>query len=70
MKRMLKLMAVVLAGLTVAILAYDRSRAHDDAPWFGSATLQPASATTTSGYRIEAAPKAVIDLGRNRMGAR
>jgi hypothetical protein len=36
--------------------------------WFGSATVQPASVTKTGGYRIEAAAKTVMDLGRNRNG--
>jgi hypothetical protein len=68
MKRTIKLIAAVLAATAVGVVAYDRSRAHDDSPWFGSATFQPASVTKTGGYRIEAAPKTVIDLGRNRNG--
>jgi len=68
MKRTIKLIAAVLAATAIGVVAYDRSRAHDDGPWFGSAALQAASVTKAGGYRIEAAPKTVIDLGRNRNG--
>jgi hypothetical protein len=70
MKRTIKLIAAVLAATAIGFVAYDRSRAHDDGPWFGSATLQAASVTKTGGYRIEAAPKTVIDLGLNRNGCK
>jgi hypothetical protein len=68
MKRTIKLIAAVLAATAIGVVAYDRSRAHDDGPWSGSATLHTASVAQTGGYRIEAQPKTVLDLGRNRNG--
>jgi hypothetical protein len=68
MKRTLKLIAAVLAATAIAVVAYDRSRAHDPGPWFSPAALQAATAAKADGYRIEAAPKTVIDLGRTRNG--
>jgi hypothetical protein len=68
MKRMLKLLAVVLAATAIGVVAYDRSRSRDDTAWPNAAVIQSAAVTKTGGYRIEAAPKTVIDLGRNRNG--
>jgi hypothetical protein len=68
MKRTIKLIAAVLAATAIGVVAYDRSRAHEDGPWFGAATLQTSSVVKSGGYRIEAAPKTVLDLGRNRNG--
>ncbi len=68
MKRTITLIAAVLVATAIAVVAYDRSRAHDDGPWFGSAAFQTATVTKTGGYRIGAAPKTVLDLGRNRNG--
>lgn len=70
MKRTIKLVAALLAATAIGVVAYDRSRAHDDGPWFSSAALQTATVTKTGGYRIETAPKTVLDLGRNRNGCR
>ncbi len=49
MKRTIKLIAAVLAATAIGVVAYDRSRAHDDGPWFGSAALQAASVTKAGG---------------------
>ncbi len=68
MKRTIKLTAAVLAATAIGVVAYDRSHAHDDSPSFGSAVLQTASVGKTVGYRIDATPKTVINLGRNRNG--
>ena len=68
MKRTIKLIAAVLAATAIVVVAYDRGRARDDGSSFGTAAFQAASFTKAGGYRIEASPKTVIDLGRNRNG--
>jgi hypothetical protein len=68
MQRIIKFVALVLAAAIIGVVAYDRSRAHDDSGWFSSATFKPASIAKTGGYRVEATPKTVIDLGHNRNG--
>jgi hypothetical protein len=68
MKRTIKLLAVVLAVTTIGVIVYDRSRSHDDGAWSGSALIHTARVANARGYRIQAAPKTVINLGRNRHG--
>jgi hypothetical protein len=68
MRRTIEIIATVLAATAIGIVAYDRSRAHDDKPGLSAAAFQTASVAKTGGYRIEATPKTVLNLGWNRNG--
>jgi hypothetical protein len=68
MKRTVKIVATIVLATAIAIVLYDRSQSQDGGSWPASASLPTAAIPRTSDYRVEAARKTVVDLGRNRGG--